>query len=53
MLTWSKLLLFYGANVVVWLGIALLYVRFFHDSDAVILGNAQKEASSDGGVDNG
>jgi hypothetical protein len=47
MLTWSELLLFYGANLVVWLGIALLYVFYFYESDESLLGNAQKEANSE------
>lgn len=53
MLTWTELLLFYGANVVVWLGIALLYVHYFHESDDTILGNAQEESTSDRGIDHG
>ena len=53
MLTWAELLLFYGANVVVWLGIALLYVYYFHESDETILGNAQESSSSDQGADPG
>jgi|AntDeeMinimDraft_4_1070355.scaffolds.fasta_scaffold00979_7 hypothetical protein len=53
MLTWTKLLLFYGANVVAWLGIALLYVRYFHESDAEILGNAQAESDTERGADHG
>lgn len=53
MLTWIELLLFYGANVVVWLGIALLYVRYFHESDEAILGNAQDESNTERGADHG
>lgn len=47
MLTWFELLLFYGANVVVWLGIALLYVYYFHKSDSMILRNDQNGSGSD------
>jgi hypothetical protein len=53
MLTWNELLLFYAANVVVWLGIALLYVYFFHETDETILGNAREEPGSERGVDHG
>lgn len=53
MLTWPKLMLFYGGNVVVWLGIALLYVRYFHESDEAILGNALDESDSERDADHG
>ncbi|SDY00788.1 hypothetical protein [Halopenitus persicus] len=53
MLTWTELLLFYGANVVVWLGIALLYVHYFYESDATLIGNADAETSTEEGVDHG
>lgn len=53
MLTWGELLLFFGANVVVWLGTALLYVYFFHESDETILGNAQGESNAETGADHG
>ncbi len=53
MLTWAKLLMFFGANVVVWLGTALLYVHYFHESDETILGNAQGTTRSEDGVDRG
>ncbi|NHN46571.1 hypothetical protein G9464_03025 [Halostella sp. JP-L12] len=46
MLSWSELLLFYGANVVVWLGIALLYVYLFHESDEELLGEYRSEEST-------
>lgn len=46
MLTWTELLLFYGANVVVWLGIALLYVWHFHESDTMILETDQNDSNS-------
>lgn len=53
MLTWTELLLFFGANIVVWLGIALLYVRYFHESDEALLGNAQTSTGSEDGADHG
>ncbi|WP_458210601.1 hypothetical protein [Haladaptatus sp. NG-SE-30] len=53
MLTWSKLLLFFGANVVVWLGTALAYVYYFHETDEQLLGTAQQTSSSEDGVDHG
>ena len=53
MLTWTELLVFNGANVVVWLGIAVLYVRYFHQSDEMILGNARDESSTERGADRG
>lgn len=53
MLTWGKLLLFFGANVVVWLGISVLYVYYFHESDESIIGTTQQVSSSDEGVDHG
>lgn len=53
MLTWIELLTFYVANVVVWLGIALLYVQYSYKSDDAILGSSQSESSSERGVDNG
>ncbi|ADB63604.1 hypothetical protein Htur_4844 (plasmid) [Haloterrigena turkmenica DSM 5511] len=53
MLTWVELLFFYGGNILVWLGIALLYVRYFHESDEAILGNAHDESSTERGADHG
>lgn len=53
MLTWANLLIFYAANVVVWLGIALLYVHFFYESDEEILGNAEDESGTERGTNHG
>lgn len=53
MLTWSELLLFFGANVVVWLGTAVLYVYYFHESDESIIGSTRQTSSSEDGVDHG
>lgn len=40
MLTWFELLGFYAVNVVVWLGIALAYVYFFHETEESLLQTA-------------
>ena len=48
MLTWSGLLLFYGANVIVWLGIALVYVYYFQDTDESIVEKSDKLRASEG-----
>ena len=53
MLTWAELLLFFGANVVVWLGIALLYVHYFYESDDILLGDTDEQSGSEGGADHG
>lgn len=52
MLTWIELLAFYGVNIVVWLGIALLYFYYFYESDEIIR-NTHQTSSSEEGVDNG